>query len=95
MKKHADAIIKEIQLTEKGTIQGEIGNKYFFSVDRSANKPEIKKAVEDLFNVSVKSVNTMRYEGKRKRERTVRYGKRADWKRAIVTLEEGSRIDLA
>ena len=95
MKKHADAIIKEIQLTEKGTIQTETGNKYFFSVDRSANKPEIKKAVEDLFNVSVKAVNTMRYEGKRKRERTVRYGKRADWKRAIVTLEEGSRIDLA
>jgi large subunit ribosomal protein L23 len=93
--KHADAIIKEIQLTEKGTAQTEIGNKYFFSVATSANKPEIKQAVEGLFNVSVKSVNTMRYIGKRKRERTVRFGKRADWKRAIVTLEEGSRIDLA
>jgi len=93
--KHADTIIKEIQLTEKGTAQTEIGNKYFFSVDCRANKPEIKKAVEALFSVMVKSVNTMRYEGKRKRERTVRYGKRPDWKRAIVTLQEGSRIDLA
>jgi|APSaa5957512622_1039677.scaffolds.fasta_scaffold57963_2 large subunit ribosomal protein L23 len=93
--KHADAIIKEIQLTEKGTAQTELENKYFFSVATSANKPEIKQAVEGLFNVSVKSVNTMRYQGKRKRERTVRFGKRADWKRAIVTLEEGSRIDLA
>ncbi len=95
MKKHADAIIKEIQLTEKGTLQTETGNKYFFSVACSANKPEIKEAVEEQFNVSVKSVNTMRYAGKRKRERTVRYGKRADWKRAIVTLDEGSRIELA
>ena len=93
--KHADTIIKEIQLTENGTAQSELENKYFFSVDCRANKPEIKKAVEELFNVSVKSVNTMRYEGKRKRERTVRFGKRPDWKRAIVTLQEGSRIDLA
>lgn len=94
MKKHADSIIKEVQLTEKGTILTETGNKYFFSVDRCANKPEIKQAVEALFNVSVQSVNTLRYAGKRKRERTVRFGKRADWKRAVVTLKEGSRIDL-
>ena len=93
--KHPDVIIKEVQVTEKGTAQTEVGNKYFFKVDRTANKPEIKHAVEALFDVSVKSVNTMRYEGKRKRERTVRFGKRADWKRAIVTLEEGSRIDFA
>jgi large subunit ribosomal protein L23 len=45
--------------------------------------------------VRVASVNTMRYRGKKKRERTARYGRRADWKRAVVTLKEGSKIELA
>lgn len=88
------AVIKELQLTEKGTEASESG-KYFFRVDPKANKHEIKQAVESLFSVQVADVNTMRYAGKRKRERTVRYGKRADWKRAVVTLKEGNRIDLA
>ena len=92
--KNPGAVVKSIQLTEKGTALSETDNKYFFKVDRSANKMEIKKAVEDLFNVQVAGVNTMNFSGKRKRERTVRYGKRADWKRAVVTLREGSRIDL-
>ena len=93
--KHPDTVIRQVQLTEKGTAQTETANKYFFEVDRAANKNDIKQAVEKLFNVEVKSVNTMRYAGKRKRERTVRYGKRADWKRAVVTLQAGSRIELA
>ena len=54
----------------------------------------IKAAVEDLFGVNVEKVNTMRYLGKRKRERTAKYGKRSDWKRAVVTLKEGEKIDL-
>jgi len=87
-------VIKRIQLTEKGTGASEKYGKYFFQVDRLANKMEIKKAVEKSFGVSVVKVNTMRYSGKRKRERTVRYGKRADWKRAVVTLKEGDSIDL-
>jgi len=87
-------IVKEIQLTEKGTALREIGNKYFFKVAPQANKVEIKGAVEKLFKVKVDKVNTMNYAGKRKRERTARYGRRAAWKRAVVTLAEGSTIDL-
>jgi large subunit ribosomal protein L23 len=93
--KHQRTIIRMLQLTEKGTALSEKGGKYFFKVDPAANKMEIKKAVEEAFGVSVASVNTMRYEGKLKRERSSRYGRRPDWKRAIVTLKEGSRIDLA
>lgn len=93
--KHPETVIKEVQLTEKGAVQTEVDNKYFFKVAKAANKTEIKQAVEAQFNVQVKAVNTMRYQGKRKRERTVRFGRRADWKRAVVTLKEGNRIELA
>ena len=92
--KNPNDVIRKIQLTEKGTILSETQNKYLFEVDREANKLEIKAAVEDLFGVTVQKVNTMRYLGKRKRERTARYGKRADWKRAVVTVKEGDKIDL-
>ncbi len=95
MKKSPGAIVKRLQLTEKGTLLSERENKYLFKVHPSANKVEIKQAVEELFNVSVDKVNTMNYSGKRKRLRTVRYGRRSDWKRAVVTLSEGSKIDLA
>ena len=87
-------IIKEIRVTEKGTALTESARKYFFRVDPRANKQEIKKAVEQLFNVKVVKVNTMRYLGKKKRERMLQYGRRPDWKRAVVTLAEGSHIDL-
>jgi len=92
--KNPGVIIRALQLTEKGTALAETQNKYFFKVNRQANKMEIKRAVEELFNVSVETVNTMNFKGKRKRERTVRYGKRPDWKRAVVTLREGNKIDL-
>ena len=91
--KEPGAIVRELQVTEKSTALGEQG-KYLFRVDRSANKLEVKSAVEALFSVKVAKVNTMCYKGKRKRERTVRYGKRPDWKRAVVTLREGQTIDL-
>ena len=94
MKQPAD-IIKEVQVTEKGTALTAAANQYVFEVDRDANKIQIRQAVEALFDVKVKAVNTMRYAGKRKRERTARYGRRADWKRAVVTLREGSTIELA
>ena len=86
-------VIRRMQLTEKGTRLAD-QNKYLFQVHPQANKLEIRAAVENLFQVKVKAVNTMRYQGKRKRERTVRYGRKADWKRAVVTLKEGSSIDL-
>lgn len=87
-------VIQKLQVTEKGTAQQADSNKYFFEVHPDANKIEIAKAVEEMFKVDVIGVNTMRYQGKRKRERTVRFGRRADWKRAIVTLKDGSKIDM-
>lgn len=92
--KTASDIIRGLHVTEKGAELAEKDNKYFFKVAPTARKAEIKRAVEDVFDVKVRSVNTMRYEGKKKRERTVRYGKRSDWKKAVVTLAEGSKIDL-
>lgn len=87
-------VIREIEVTEKGSALTEKHNQYLFKVERAANKLQIRRAVETLFDVKVARVNTSRYTGKRKRERSVRYGKRADWKRAVVTLREGNTIDL-
>lgn len=87
-------IVQRLQVTEKATALQAESNKVFFRVDPKANKMQIKRAVEELFDVKVAHVNTMRYRGKRKRERSMQYGKRSDWKRAVVTLREGSRIEL-
>ena len=89
--------IKRIQVTEKGTAMAEKGKqaKYLLRVDPRANKLEIKQAAEKFFNVKVVKVNTMNYLGKKKRLRTLHYGKKPDWKRAIVTLKEGSKIEMA
>ena len=75
--KDISTIIKGLQVTEKGTALTERENKYLFRVDRTANKTEIKRAVEALFKVSVASVNTMRYRGKKKREQEELERKRA------------------
>jgi large subunit ribosomal protein L23 len=91
--KDSRSIIKKIQVTEKGTLLAE-ANKYLFEVTPSSNKVEIKRAVESLFDVKVTQVNTMNYIGKKKRQRTAKYGKRSDWKRAVVTLADGNRIDM-
>jgi large subunit ribosomal protein L23 len=70
-------------------------NVYTFKVHPDAAKPEIRDAVQSIFGVRVKSVNTLNRKGKRKRNRrSWTYGKRADTKRAIVTLVEGDSIDL-
>src|SRR3954462_11868325 len=68
-------------------------NKYTFVVDPRANKTQIKQAVQAVFSVKVTGVNTINRQGKRKRTRTG-FGKRANTKRAIVTLAEGDRIDI-
>ncbi len=91
--KSALSAIKGLDITEKGT-QMAAQNKYLFKVDPSANKLEIKQAVESFFKVKVLKVHTMNYLGKKRRERTLQYGKKPDWKRAIVTLKEGDKIDL-
>lgn len=92
--KEAHSIIKEMVVTEKGTRLTELGNQYQFKVDRQANKIDIKRAVESLFQVKVANVNTMNRPGKKKRERTMQYGRTAAWKKAVVTLQEGQSIDL-
>jgi large subunit ribosomal protein L23 len=84
-------------VTEKMTSQGDKFNRYGFIVTRNANKIEIKKAVEELYGVTVESVNTMRYGGKIKTRYTksgVMAGKSAATKKAVVTLAEGNTIDF-
>ena len=83
-------IIKRPIITEK-SMEMLDEHKYTFEVDKNANKPEIKKAVEAIFEgVKVKSVRTMNYKGKKVRTR-YGYGKRRDWKKAIVELTEDSQ----
>ncbi len=86
--------IKNVLVTEKGTRLQESLNKYCFKVDPAANKIEIKKAIEIIFNVKVTAVNVMNRLGKRKRMRSPQLGQRSDWKKAVVTLKEGSKIDI-
>jgi len=87
-------VIRKVQLTEKATVLSDTHNQYMFQVAPGSNKHEIKTAVEELFDVTVTRVNTMNYMGKRKRERMLRYGKRSNWKRAVVTLKDGDNIDF-
>ncbi len=88
-------IVDTVRLTEKGTLLTEKHNKYVFRVNPRANKLQIKQAIEKLFGKKVVDVNTCNYAGKKKRERRADYGRKADWKKAIVTLKEGEKIDLA
>jgi large subunit ribosomal protein L23 len=92
--KDSGTVLKSLQLTEKGTRLNTAENKYFFKADPSANKIQIKAAVEKMFKVTVLKVNTMNYMGKLKRERTAKYGRKNDWKRAVVTLKPGDKIEL-
>jgi len=92
--KPAHQVIDTILLTEKGTILTEKQNQYTFRVYPSANKNDIKQAVEHLFKVNVTNVNTMNRIGKKKRERTANYGTTSAWKKAVVTLKDGESIDL-
>ncbi|MFZ2289342.1 MAG: 50S ribosomal protein L23 [Halopseudomonas yangmingensis] len=81
-------------VSEKATVLADAKNQIVFKVDTSANKLEIKKAVEQLFKVKVKAVSTLNVKGKTKR--TMRgLGKRNDWKKAYVCLEPGQDIDFA
>jgi large subunit ribosomal protein L23 len=89
--RHYDVILSPV-ITEKATIASE-QNQVVFKVARTATKPQIKEAVEKLFDVKVKKVNTLVRKGKLKMSRGSR-GIQSDVKRAIVTLEEGHRIDV-
>ena len=86
-------IIETASLTEKSTLLSEKQNKYVFRVSPRANKIQIKHAVESLFQKRVVDVNTCNYTGKQKRVRGP-LGRRPHWKKAIVTLAEGEKIEL-
>ncbi len=86
-------IIKKPLITEKSSIQKEENNQVSFEVDRRANRVEIHQAVEKIFNVKVEKTRTMQVKGKMKRRGRI-LGKRKDWKKAVVTLMPGERIDF-
>lgn len=89
--KHYDVVVRPV-ITEKSTLVGE-HNQLVFEVARGASKPEIKAAIEALFNVKVTAVNTLVHKGKTKRWRGKPY-RRSDMKKAIVTLADGQSIDV-
>jgi large subunit ribosomal protein L23 len=89
--RHYDTIVAPV-ITEKATLASE-SNQFVFRVARNATKPQIKAAIEQLFDVKVTAVNTLLRKGKTKRFRGVR-GHQQDMKKAIVTLADGHRIDM-
>jgi large subunit ribosomal protein L23 len=91
-KEHFYSIIRSPAITEKGTLVSE-HNQVVFNVARDATKPAIKKAIEGLFGVKVKSVNTLIRKGKQRRFKG-QLATLSDIKRAYVTLEEGQRLDV-
>ena len=91
--KSTTQIVRHLLRTEKGAVQS-AQNKYFFAVERGANKIEIRKAVETLYKVKVADVNTSLVPGKNKRVRA-QMGSTPEWKKAVVTLQTGHKIDLA
>lgn len=91
--KEAYSVVKSLIHTEKGTNMG-ARNKYLFWVDSAANKIDIKSAIENIYNVTVTGVNTMIVSGKPKRLR-YQAGMTPDWKKAIVTLKAGNKIEVS
>lgn len=92
MKANRDIIIRPY-VTEKMSIIQETENKVAFVVDGNANKIEVRKAVEEKFNVKVKKVATLNFKGKKKRLGRFE-GRRSNWKKAVVTLQDGFKIDF-
>jgi len=87
------SLIRKVLITEKGTVIRERDNQYVFEVARDSNKIEIKRAIETVFSVKVDQVRTMQVRGKVKRQ-GAHAGRRSDWKKAVVTLQSGEKIDL-
>lgn len=87
-------ILRAPHISEKAAIVGDASNQHVFKVATDAKKEEIKQAVEQMFNVKVAKVRTVNVKGKSKRQ-GARMGKRSDWKKAYVSLEQGHEIDLA
>ena len=87
-------IIKTVRISEKGAMQAEKFNQYTVVADRRANKIEIGKAVEELFKVKVIRINTSNVRGKARRQKTKHAGREANWKKAMITLKAGDKINL-
>jgi len=87
------SVIKKPHVTEKTSLSADASNTVSVVVDNDANKIEIKQAVESLFKVKVADVRTVTVAGKVKRSGKT-YGKRSNWKKAYVTLQEGQSIDF-
>lgn len=92
MKQMHDILYRPL-ITEKSTVQKEQSNKIAFAVNRNANKIEIRSAVEKAFKVKVLDVHTLNAPGKKKRVGRIE-GRTSDWKKAIVTLAPGERIEF-
>lgn len=92
--KDPHSVLKTIRLSEKATLAGDANNEYVFIVDPKANKLDIKRAVEVHFGKKVIAVRTANYAGKARRERRPDEGRTNHWKKAIVRLKAGDRIDL-
>lgn len=88
-------VVKTVRVSEKGAALAEKENQYQVVVDKRATKLDIKHAVEKLFKVKVLRVNTMHVRGKARRQRTIQFGRTPGWKKAIVTLKEGDKIEVA
>lgn len=88
-------VIKTVRLSEKATLLGEKNDQYVFIVNRKAEKPEIRRAVEVIFGKKVKTVRTMNYDGKRRRRGNAPEGRTNNYKKAIVRLKDGEKIDFA
>ena len=88
-------VIKRPIVTEKGVAKKDSERTLCFEVAPAANKTLVKAAVEQLFKVKVLHVNTLNVRGKARRERTVQFGRTPAWKKAIVTLKAGDKIELA
>lgn len=85
-------IVKTLIRTEKGTVLQD-SRKYLFQVDRRATKVDIRKAIEEIYKVKVQDVNTSVVPGKKKRVRQI-LGRVPDWKKAVVTLQDGHKIEV-
>lgn len=90
---NAYSVVKRPVVTEKTSIQKEKDNQVTFEVHANANRVQIRKAVEEIFNVHVAGVRTAHVRGKLKQRGRI-IGKRRDWKKAVVTLMPGERIDF-
>lgn len=88
-------VIRGAHVSEKAAILGDVNNQYTFKVSTDATKPEIKTAVEKIFNVVVRDLKVLNVKGKTKRTSKGKIRKRSDWKKAYVRLEAGHAIDFA